>query len=791
MLKVDKQMETNSENFGSSFEVYWNNGFVAFPVAENGKDPFISGILGYKGLPDREKIRQEGSGLENRNMAIAGYFHVDGERDESEFILALDDDDETGAAMEELQSEVGLRLPPTVTISGRGPRNPRRKHLYLAKGHRLQLKSNVINGKIDICSDVQKCVVAAGIHATTKKPIVVYGADGEPLGRPLQRTDLTYAPSELVEYLKSSFQLAQNHLDIEDIETVFLGQLDCREPSHFVQEFRTEIDLERDFGNAQLYKNLVSLVTLVNIHERGTQSAYDHLFWCWHAREHKSGDPEKEWSHSLRSAIQNVWQGPYEPTEFTYRELMLKWVEEYQGELDHLGLEDKFFRLAKGRPLFQQVLRVSERTSDWPIALAVAVLCHIALETPYCVRFKSSLGDESLNLMAVLLGPTGSGKTSVMNNAANSNYFVYPRLRPYYAPTVAVSGEALVKAFVKPKKIKVSGGWEVIYPWRYDSRNFLFQIDEIGLLEARTARQGSTMREEMLSQHSGSPLSREKADGESWSQPQHSYRSVFMIGAQEQRSEWFFNDEAVAAGLAGRCTWVPVVRPDADSINVDEDDFDYENMPTIEPLHVQMPSWDINRGPYYIYPTEELHRELRKARRIALLGRSNPLESHTTRVKARLACLLAIADNRTIIHDDDVLLAELLTQISRRTYQGALRALEQSQKASLQSKGRSDGVRRHFGARRERELDVQHQAKRIKEKLLDLCGTSQMSVGDLRHVYKNNFNEKSRELWSEAVDYLAQQPDLPDQLKQISSLEEERLRESESNQISQIKQGEK
>ncbi len=763
----------------------WDEGFVTFPLAQDGKTNIVSGITGYGGQPPtQEQMALWQKQFPYRNAAITGFFHDNGERDESRFALFLDDDDESGEAFKELEALVGVSLTNTISVTGRGPDSARRKRGYLVQGHRMRLPSKIMGGRIDIISDVQRYVVISGTHLRTGKPIVVYGPDNKPLGRPLRISDLAPAPDELINYLlglatESPAPWSESEeANLED----FIRDLDDRSPSFFSAQLIEEIDRNRGFGNSELFTYLTRMVELVNLRERGTREVFNKLKFYWDVRDHNSGDPDKEWAHSLGNAVRISWSGPSSSqTDFTYQEMVLRWLKEVEESAQGLNLEDRFFELAKGRETIDHCLYVSHITGDRPIALVGTHLVQIAHETPYNVMLKSSLGEEPLNLIQVVVGGTGTGKSAVVRNGESPLYWNYPRLRPYYGATEPVSGEGANMAF--KYEIKHKGSVPSTYEWRDPSHNQLFGIDESGLLEARGSRQGSTIREVILMHHSGSAISRAKADGSLMAMAAGSYRSCWQINTQPKRSDFFFNEDAIAAGLAGRCLWVPVTI-EGNEEDLDIDDWDYTSHYEIDPLDVVLPKWDSYDVPVFIFPTQELHRELRKARRIGQMGLVNPLESHATRTKARLAALLAIADNRLVMNDVDVELAEVLIQISRRTYLEAMQELRAYQRSKNASSGSSDGVRRHYSNVSEHRLTVLSHATRIEENLLERCGENPITIQDLRHVRKVNFNEKTRdEFWDEAIASLVKRSDLPSQLEELSSLEETRLRESESRKV--------
>jgi hypothetical protein len=739
--------------FGDNMDGYWANGLSPVPTQDDGKAPALPGITGRKGKPDLGKLKEVKVKMGHRNLAISGQIHKNGVLDTSQSLLTIDNDDETGHALEILAQSAGVVLPPTVTVTSRGANNPRRKFIYRVRGTQHKLKGNVVDEKIDICSDTQRCVVMEGTHKGTGNPIVIYGSDNQPLGRIPKLNDFAWVPEELLAFLTKPNAISNSSREVDTDEMsfsseAFIEDLDAGLATDWVSEFISKVEASPDFGNQKLFEFLCDLVVLCNLWERGTLGAFNKLKLCWFAREHKSGNAEAEWANALLNAVNQNWNGPIGTRpNFTLRDLAYKWQEELSADVNY---ESRLFKLGSERALFKQVDKVSQITGDNRAALLVAVLAQIAFEIPWHIYFESTLGKDALNLMVVLVGPSGSGKSIITQHAEDERYFEIPRLREYTGPSDAVSGEAMLTGLVGRYSL---GKGKYFYDWRHQERNKLYNIDEIGMLEARSSRQGSTIRETMLSLHSASPISRESVSGENWAKPKNSYRVVFQIGAQPRRSEIFFTEDAIAAGFAGRCLWADVTR--------DED-----------------------------LPFKPLAKEIWRNKNVYGRGVGDPMESHAVRNKARIATILAAADGRTFIIDDDVELAHLLMQISRETYKSALRELYKSKAEAQALKGRSDGLRQHHGQIRKDELDLQHHAGRVKSKLLDLCGNAPMTTAQLRIVYRNNFKPETRGIWPQVIDLLAKDSDLPIQLQKISSHEEERLQELESNKIGQPKNGE-
>lgn len=763
--------------FGDHMQSYWDNGFSPLPTQLDGKAPALSGVTGRNAKPDIWKLKDVELKFAQRNLAISGQIHKNGVLDESQSLIGVDNDDESGEALLELEASIGVKLPPTLTVTSRGAGNPRTKHLYRVHGVRHNFKGNVCDERIDICSDTLRCIVMEGEHKGTKNKVVIYDKDGQPLGRTPRLSDISWAPNELVEFLaKSNASGATRsnlplNADVDALKGGFEADLDRREPTEWTVDFINRVADDLNIGNQKLFEYLVELVQLCNLRERGTAGAFDKLHASWFGREHKSGNSVAEWEHALNNAVQQNWDGPGGTSDITLRELVLRWQEELIAVKDSKTLEELLFDAGSLRPLFTQVVRVAEITGDNPAALLLAVLAQCAFEIPWNVYFDSDLGLDPLNLMVVLIGPSGAGKSIITQHAEDSRFFIYPRLREYVGPSDAVSGEAFLTGLVA--KHFVSKG-KYKYDWRNPERNKFYNIDEIGMLEARSSRQGSTIRETMLSLHSGSAISRESASGENWAKPKNSYRVVFQIGAQPRRSDIFFNEDAIAAGFAGRCLWAPVTR---------KHDLEFREQPSIQPLEIELPDWQRWVEPRTYRAPSELAEEIWENRNLYARGEGDPIESHTIRNKARIATILAATEGRTFILDEDIELAEYLVQLSRRTYKETLTELAKAHAEAQKHKGKSDGIRGHHGGRTKHEMDVQYHAKRIKDAALSLCGSERLTIKHLRTVYKNNFSGTSREFWAEAINLVAADTALPEQLKSIAALEVERQNQAETTRI--------
>jgi hypothetical protein len=355
--------------FGDNMQAYWDNGFSPLPTQIDGKAPALSGVTGRNAKPDIWKLKDAELKFAYRNLAITGQIHKNGAIDESQSLIAIDNDDESGEALLELEEVVGVKLPPTLTVTSRGPNNPRTKRLYRVHGVRHNFKGSVCDERIDICSDTLRCIVMEGEHKGTKNAVVIYDKGGKPLGRTPRLNDISWAPNELVEFLtKSNGSVATRssdspHADVGATRYAFEADLDRREPTEWTVDFINRVAEDPNIGNQKLFEYLVELVQLCNLRERGTAGAFDKLQAKWFGREHKSGNPAAEWEHALDSAVAQTWDGSGGTFDITLRELVLRWQDELIALKDAKTIEELIFDAGSQRPLFAQVMRVAELLS--------------------------------------------------------------------------------------------------------------------------------------------------------------------------------------------------------------------------------------------------------------------------------------------------------------------------------------------------------------------------------------------------------------------------------------------
>jgi hypothetical protein len=761
-----EKMMTNRD-FGTAWRRYTDLGYTPIPAGPDGKKNFLSGVIGESGEVTIEKCQAWEHSYSDRNLGITGRLLDQSE----ESLLILDDDNESSSVLDGLENQLG-ELPPHPTNTARGATSPRRKHFFRVKG---QTKMRGKFSNIDIVCWNNRHAVVEGIHPDLKTPYLWFDPQGNQLDGPPPISEIPLLPEAWFEFWKqkqATRASARNPKETEASDAteeveLFLDWLNSNDlpPTPLMQEFIEQIESNPDFGNSELYENFISLIVLSNIWEKGGKTAFDLLAECWFGRDHKSGDPASEFRHNLANAVNTAWwPGPQEIPAITFSTVM-------KGIIDSWNippLEDRVFIEGQERPLFAAIQKLAKTTGDNPVALLMAVLLHVTNTIPWDVYYKTPIGRDAVNLCLVLLGRTGTGKSALMATAEDE--FEYARDSSQWRGSLeAASGEGMQDAYYyRDVKVDKKGNKVVSEGWRFPERNPFFAIKEIGSLEARSGRNGSTYRENILDLYAGSEISRIKAGGEGWAVPKLTYRWTCWIGAQPTRTAFLFNEDAVAAGLVGRFLWV----------NVETDfDFDFLTPYDEKPFVIGRPNWE-QMNPRHFVPTESLLREHEREVKKNKRGEGNPMESHTHRNKGRLACALAASDMRTYINDNDVEIAELLIQISRQSYLAALRELRVAQAQAHAQRGKSDGIRSHHGARKSTQLAVEHHAKRIVQKLLELCGEEPITIQNLRQVFKLNFNSDTRKYWTEAIESIPSMENLPKQLAAILDLEKVRIEES-------------
>ena len=190
------------------------------------------------------------------------------------------------------------------------------------------------------------------------------------------------------------------------------------------------------------------------------------------------------------------------------------------------------------RPSLQAIYKLARHKVVSPFSL-LGVAMQRALHTvPYSVHYESFRGLCPLNTLMAFVGPTGTGKTLSLNVVNNGIVFSDSSLAlggdgTWTGVIEPGSGEAMPDSYKmltkddETKKTKVT--------WVHSNHAAIFGFDEVGMLEGRNAREGSTLLETMKQGWSGSTLGRKLANGKGTLLDAESYRCGLFINVQPAR----------------------------------------------------------------------------------------------------------------------------------------------------------------------------------------------------------------------------------------------------------------
>lgn len=328
----------------------------------------------------------------------------------------------------------------------------------------------------------------------------------------------------------------------------------------------------------------------------------------------------------------------------------------------------------------------SRRAGPW--AVLAAVLARAVASVEPNVKLPPTVGAAaSLNLFVAVVGPSGGGKGAAEGAARDAVQFVDHTGRPLddLAEFPVGSGEGIARTF-RPAGADADEANE--------RTRALFTIPEVDTIAALGSRQGATLMPELRKLYMGEQLGfANGAKATRSTLPAHSYRASLVVGVQPLRAAALLHD--ADGGTPQRFVWVPVGDPDAPDV-----------APSPQPLIVRLPRWE-TKTVYLEVP--EMARAAMDAHRLATLrGEAvDPLDGHRMLTRLKIAAALMILDGRTVVDDEDWMLAGVVMRVSDRTRAGIERDLEEkarrSNRARAEARAEAEGIVADRAAERLRE----------------------------------------------------------------------------------------
>lgn len=414
--------------------------------------------------------------------------------------------------------------------------------------------------------------------------------------------------------------------------------------------------------------------------------------------------------------------------------------------------EDVFW---SSRPYLVQIRHIADckGQSPWPmLGWSIVRTLHTV---PYYVPYKSAMGEQSLNTLAGMSGPTGAGKT--ISQKLVEQHLIFPdndpkRLasRTWTGLVPPGSGESMPDYYVTylPTKKAKEGQEETNPPlvktdrlnpthvWRHPNHATLFFYDEVGKLEGLTNRQGSTLTDYMKEGWSGTEFGRARADGKGLILPADSYRFAFVINTQPRRAGVLFSEQAIAGGLQGRFLWFDV------TADVNRERVTSE---TVEPIHIPHIDWTGLKNIPALDQMNEAHWQHHWNALDDLITES---ESHILLTRAKVAVALAVLDGRVELNEEDWQLSEVVIQHTLKTRKSIEEALAEEYRSAVIRDGKRAAVKAGLSEEEKHRVNVEATAAAIlrlrngnpkkKVKLSDLSQRQRDYKGEAEELLRHN-----------------------------------------------------
>ncbi|TXI38583.1 MAG: hypothetical protein E6Q56_08645 [Mycobacterium sp.] len=359
-----------------------------------------------------------------------------------------------------------------------------------------------------------------------------------------------------------------------------------------------------------------------------------------------------------------------------------------------------------------------------PWAVFGAVLLRVAASVGPNVQLPGLIGGRaSLNLLCAFVSPSGGGK-GISDKVARLAW-------PTPIPELPIgSGEGIAAAFKKPDNADAD---------HEPLTAAIFMVPEVDTLAGLASRQGSILLAQLKSMAMGEQLGQSNAQkATSRVVDAHSYRCCLSVGAQPGHCGVIFAD--TTGGTPQRFLWFPTTDPDMPGEPVHDP----------QPLSTSIPTWraaadgviEIGYGP------EEIARTVIDAHLARQRGEADALDGHATLTRLKVAALLAVMHQRSVVSDTDWELSAVVMAVSDRTRGWIVEHARQAERAKTRARALS---RAEFDETIDRRrLDT------VRRRILKVLSEGRTARGDLRarlgkREYRELLEAATAELASEGA----------------------------------------
>ena len=704
---------------------YLDRGFLPIPMI--GKHPLVAGATGRQGNVSATKVHEWSMQFPHTNVGLVadGWISIDVDHH----------DDKYGAdQLVDLVKKLG-ELPATISSTSRGKDSPSRQYFFKVPSNALY--KSKIGADIEVIHKWHRySVVSPSIHPDTHQIYEWYGRDSLLMAGPPRRDDFAELPSTWLEFItkrEGTYESRNEYSgEILDWETL----LNNEELTFFASELDQEIETITHVGHDELIKYLLQIHEYRFIlFERGMQKVLNTLREKYWATTNET-NPSKEWENAVRWVISSDWQAPESLPSKSMRELFESWEEK-------INANSQLELFWKKRPVLEATYQLARQKTVAPWSLLGAVIQRILHTVPYNVHYTTYRGPAPLNTLVAFVGRTGTGKT--LGQSIINKWFVFPdadetRIGEYTwaGTTNPGSGEAMPDSYMSIEKNEDK---QVVKVWVHKNHAALFAFDESGMLDARSAREGSTFIEYMKEAWSGSRFGRVLRGKTGTELPENSYRFGLFINVQPAKAQSLFSDQAIAGGLPSRFLFFSTHDPAAK----EEEDLT-ESVITALPKT----QW---KGVTEIKALESMDKAHRKSALDNVTGAHIDLDSHLLMSKAKVAVALAVLDGRNSLIEEDWELSQFVIEHSLETRSMIEKELQRVSAQELNKQAQSAGTRASISEDTKDSRAIVRNGKRIRELMRSGAITSSK-----KRPYSETIRGNERHLYPEIREWIEKNP---------------------------------
>ncbi|ORV70064.1 hypothetical protein AWC09_11030 [Mycolicibacter hiberniae] len=345
-----------------------------------------------------------------------------------------------------------------------------------------------------------------------------------------------------------------------------------------------------------------------------------------------------------------------------------------------------------------------------PWAVFFAVLLRVSASLGPHVQLPGVIGGRaSLNLLCAFVSLSGGGK-GISDKVGR---LAWPR--PITELPIG-SGEGIAATFKPPAK--PDGDAEPI-----DS--VIFNCSEIDVFTGIATRQGSTILGTLKAFAMGELLGATNASAATSRNVQaHTYRGCLSVGAQPGHTGIIFDD--TTGGTPQRFLWAPTIDPDMPA----------QRTADPAPLDTDIPLWtpgmdgvvEIGYGP------PEITEQIIAAHLARQRGDGDALDGHWMLTRCKVAALLAVMHQRSVVSESDWELAATVMAVSDATRQMLLDHAKQAARAKIRDRALSRATFDEI-------IDERH-GTTVRNRIMRLLANGPMPRGELRRAMgKQHYRE--------------------------------------------------